>query len=66
MPPRYNQVTVEIEMFCNMKTLSLKELVGRLRATKDRFEPSVEHVTNKSGRLLLTEEDWAATSSKTG
>lgn len=28
VPPRYNQVAVAIEMFCDMKTLSLEELVG--------------------------------------
>jgi hypothetical protein len=35
VPPRYNQVAVAIEMFC-------EELVERLRAAKDRFKPSVE------------------------
>lgn len=58
MPPRYNQVAVTIEMFCDMKTLTFEELVGRLRAAEDRFEPSVEQVTDKAGRLLLTEEEW--------
>ena len=60
VPSRYNQVAVAIEMFCDMKTLTIEELVGRLRAAEDRFEPSVEQVTNNAGRLLLTEEDWAA------
>ena len=60
VPPRYNQVAMTIEMFCDIKKLSIEELVGRLRAAKDRFEPSVEQVTDKTGRLLLTEEEWAA------
>jgi hypothetical protein len=42
VPPRYNQVAVAIEMFCDMKELTIEELVGRLRAVEDRFEPSVE------------------------
>ena len=49
VPPRYNQVAITIEMFCDLKTLSVEELVGRLRAAEDRFEPSVEEVMNKAG-----------------
>ena len=60
VPPRYNQVAVTIEMFYDLKTLSVEELVGRLRAAEDRFEPTVEDVTNKQGQLMMTEEDWAA------
>jgi hypothetical protein len=60
VPSRYNQVAVAIEMFCDLKTLTIEELVGRLRAAEDRFEPSVEQVTEKMPKLLLTEEEWAA------
>jgi len=60
VPPCYNQVAVTIEMFCDLKKLSIEELVGRLRAAEDRFEPSVEQVTEKAGKLLLMEEEWAA------
>ncbi|CAD6220964.1 unnamed protein product [Miscanthus lutarioriparius] len=35
---RFNQVAVSIEMFYDMKTLLVEDLVGRLRATEDRFE----------------------------
>ena len=42
VPPRYNQVAVTIEMLCDIKKLSIEELVGRLRVAEDRFEPSVE------------------------
>jgi len=60
VPSRYNQVAVAIEMFSDLKTLTIEELVGRLRAAEDRFEPSVEQVTEKMSKLLLTEEEWAA------
>jgi hypothetical protein len=50
VPPRFNQVAVSIEMFCHMKTLSVKDLVGRLRAAEDRLEDKVENVTDKAGR----------------
>jgi hypothetical protein len=58
VPPRFNQVVVSIEMFCHMKTLSVKDLVGRLRAAEDRLEDKVENVTDKAGRLLLAEDEW--------
>jgi hypothetical protein len=61
VPSRYNQVAVTIEMFCDLKTLTVEELVGRLRAAKDRFEPTVDQITDKvKSSLLLTEEEWAA------
>ncbi|XP_066381756.1 uncharacterized protein [Miscanthus floridulus] len=60
VPSRYNQVAVAIEMLSDLKTLTIEELVGRLRAAEDRFEPSVEQVTEKMPKLLLTEEEWAA------
>jgi hypothetical protein len=47
-------------MFCNLKELTLEELVGQLRVAEDRFEPSLEQVTEKAGKLLLTEEEWVA------
>lgn len=60
VPARYNQVAVTIEMFCDLKTLTIEELVGRLRVAEDRFEPSVEQVTEKLPKLLLTEKEWLA------
>ena len=58
VPPRLNQVVVSIEMFCDVKKLSVEDLVGRLWAVEDRFDDKVEQITNKAGRLLLVEEDW--------
>jgi hypothetical protein len=61
VPARYNQVAVTIEMFCNLKTLTVEELVGRLRASEDRFEPTADQITDKAkSSLLLTEEEWMA------
>jgi hypothetical protein len=34
------------------------ELVGRLRAAEDRFDDKIEHLVDKTGRLLLAEEEW--------
>jgi hypothetical protein len=58
VPARFTQVVVTIEMFCDLKQLSVDELVGRLRAAEDRFDDKVEHLVDKAGRLLLAEEDW--------
>ena len=54
VPARYSQVAVAIEMFTDMKKLTIEELVARLRAAEDRFEPSVEQVTKEVTKLLLT------------
>ena len=56
VPARYNQVAVTIEMFCEMNTLTIEELIGRLRAAEDHFEPSVEQVIEKTAKLLMIEE----------
>ena len=60
VPTRYNQIAVAIEMICDLDMLSIEELIGRLRATEDRFEPVVEKVSDKAGSLLLTEAEWMA------
>ena len=59
VPPRYNQVAVTIEMFCDLKTLTIEDLVGRLRAAEDRLEPSTEQVAEKMKSSLLLTEEWA-------
>jgi hypothetical protein len=58
VPARFTQVVVTIEMFCDLKQLSVDELVGRLRAAEDRFDDKVKHLVDKAGRLLLAEEEW--------
>jgi hypothetical protein len=58
VPARFNQVVVSIEMFCDVKALTVEDLVGRLRAAEERFEDKVDQVTDKTSRLLLAEEEW--------
>lgn len=43
-------------MFYDMKDLSVEDLVGRLRVAEDRFDEKVDHITDRIGKLLLTEE----------
>ncbi|CAD6213238.1 unnamed protein product [Miscanthus lutarioriparius] len=58
VPPRFNQVVVSIEMFCDVKKMTVDELVGRLWAAQDRLDNKVEQIIDKAGCLLLVEEDW--------
>ena len=48
VPARYNQIAVATEMFCDLDTLSIEELIGRLRAAEERFESAVKKVTEKT------------------
>lgn len=58
LPQRYAQIAISIETLLDLKTLTIEELVGRLRMAEDWIE--IESVTDKAGRLLLTEEDWVS------
>jgi hypothetical protein len=49
VPARFTHVVVTIEMFCDLKQLSVDELVGRLREAEERFDDKVEHLVEKTG-----------------
>jgi hypothetical protein len=51
-------VVVSLEMFVDLKTLTVEELIGRLRAAEERFDDKTEAITDKMGRLMMAEEDW--------
>jgi len=48
-PARFTSVIVSIEMFCDLKKLTVEELIGRLRAAEERLEEKVEQITDKAG-----------------
>jgi len=48
-PARFTSVIVSIEMFCDLKKLTVAELIGRLRAAEERLEEKVEQITDKAG-----------------
>ena len=58
LPNKYAQIAISIETMLDLKKLSLEDLVGRLRMAEDRME--IESITDKAGKLMLTEEEWTA------
>ena len=52
---RYKQLVISIETLLDIYTLSIEEVMGRLKAA-DYVEPAPAHTA--SGKLLLTEEQW--------
>jgi hypothetical protein len=59
VPPRFKQIVLSIITLLDLSTLTVSDMVGRLRAAEDAFEEapgSLQH----SGRLYLTEEEWNA------
>jgi hypothetical protein len=58
VPTKYNQITCSIEMFTDLKKMSLDEFIGRLSVVEERCGGSIELAADRVGRLLLTEEQW--------
>jgi hypothetical protein len=58
---RNNQIACAIEMFFDLNTMSVEELIGKLRAVEDHaVDEEAVGVSASMGRLLLTEEQWEA------
>ncbi|CAA0806572.1 Gag-Pol-related retrotransposon family protein [Striga hermonthica] len=57
VPPKYAQIALSIETLIDMSTLTIEDVTGRMRAVDDRVETAT---ISTSGKLLLTEEEWAA------
>ncbi|KAL8103933.1 hypothetical protein AgCh_028224 [Apium graveolens] len=56
VPSKYLQIASTIEQFGDMKTMSVEEVVGRLKAHEERLHGQSE---NTGGQLLLTQEEWS-------
>lgn len=61
VPTKFTQVAISIEQLIDIQTLSVEELVGRLKSVEERFdadEAANDGGRETSGHLLLTEEEW--------
>ena len=58
MPAKYIQIALYIETMLDLSTLTIKDVTGHLRTVDERLELAT--ATKDSGKLLLTEEEWAA------
>ncbi|XP_066316160.1 uncharacterized protein [Miscanthus floridulus] len=55
---KYIQIALSIEMMLDLSTLTIEDVTGHLRAVDEHMEQAT--ATMDSGKLLLTEEEWAA------
>ena len=55
---KYIQIAVSIEMMLDLSTLTIEDVIGCLRTLNERMEQAI--AMTDSGKLLLTEEEWAA------
>jgi hypothetical protein len=60
VPKKLRQVAVTIEMFGDLNTMSMEELVGRLQLAEDAEVEEQEATKGHTEQLLLTKEQWEA------
>jgi hypothetical protein len=57
MPHRYRQIVVAIQSLLDVDTLTLANVIGRLKAAEEEFEAPPSSVSH-AGKLYLLEEAW--------
>lgn len=61
VPSKYLQIASKIKQFGDMETMSVEEVVGRLKAHEERLRGQSE---GSGGQLLLTQEEWSKRAGK--
>jgi hypothetical protein len=57
LPKKFSQITVSIETLLDIDSLTVEDLVSRLKPSEDRV--TIDSVIEQTGRLMmLTEEEW--------
>ena len=59
VPKKFSQMACSIETLLDLDMLSIKELIGRLKAVEECYELE-DPVVKQAGKLLLSEEEWFA------
>jgi hypothetical protein len=59
LPPRFKQITIMIKTLLNVSTMSVADLIGRLKEAEEVFEEAPTSL-QQDGKLYLTEEEWDA------
>jgi hypothetical protein len=59
LPPRFKQIAIAIRTLLDVTTMSVADLVGRLKEAEEAFE-EVSTSLKHEGKLYLTEEEWDA------
>jgi hypothetical protein len=55
-PKQFSQIAVPIEMLLDINSLTVEDLVSRLKPSEDRV--TIDSVIEQAGWLILTEEEW--------
>uniref|UniRef100_A0A0A9DE89 CCHC-type domain-containing protein n=1 Tax=Arundo donax TaxID=35708 RepID=A0A0A9DE89_ARUDO len=63
MPQKFLQVVSTIEQFGDFKTMTMEEVIGRLKAYEERI---CVYANNEGEHLLLTRAEWRAKEAKGG
>jgi hypothetical protein len=54
LSPRFKQITITIKTLLDVSTMSVADLIGRLKEAEEEAPTSLQH----DGKLYLTEEEW--------
>jgi hypothetical protein len=60
IPTKYTQIALSIETLLDLSSLSIEEVIGRLKAVDDRNESPPADPVSISGKMLFTKDQWLA------